>query len=66
MLQSQIYKKINKLIAWCFFSYHSSTNVVFELVYDNNHSKPKGFKQLVLKTFVKKFVVNEKSYKKVV
>ena len=39
-------------------------NVTYELVFENKHSKPKGFKKWMLKTFVKNIVVGEKSYKK--
>lgn len=39
-------------------------NVTYELIYENKHPKPKGIKKWMLKTFVKNFVVNEKSYKK--
>lgn len=38
-------------------------NVAYEFVFDKKHPKPKGLKKLILKTFVKKFVVGEKSYK---
>lgn len=39
-------------------------NVTYELVYENHHPKPKGFKKWMLKTFVKNIVVSEKPYKK--
>ena len=38
-------------------------NVTYELIYDNKHPRPKGFQKFFLKTFVKKFVVNEVPYK---
>jgi len=50
-----------------FFSHViTSTNVVYELVNENKHPKPKWSKQWVLKTFVEKIVVSEKPYKKIV
>ena len=39
-------------------------NVTYQLVYDNKHAKPKGFRKWLLKTFVKNIVVSEKPYKK--
>lgn len=48
--------KVDQMLAHC--------NVTYELVYDDKHSKPKGFKKWMLKTFIKKFVVSEKPYKK--
>ena len=39
-------------------------NVSYEMVYDNKHPKPKGFKKWMMKTIVKNFVVNEKPFKK--
>jgi len=47
---------IGQMLAHC--------NVTYELVFENKHSKPKGFKKWMLKTFVKNIVVGEKSYKK--
>tara|TARA_R110002049_G_scaffold186578_1_gene354831 strand:+ start:835 stop:1287 length:453 start_codon:yes stop_codon:yes gene_type:complete len=47
---------VDQMLAHC--------NVTYELVYDNKHPKPKGFKKWMLKTFVKNIVVNEKPYKK--
>lgn len=38
-------------------------NVTYELVFDNKHKPPGGFKRLMLKLFVKSFLVNEKPYK---
>ena len=38
-------------------------NVTYELVYDNKHAQPKGFKKFMLKLFVKPLVVSEKPYK---
>lgn len=41
------------------------TNVTYELVYTDKHPKPKNpFMKWVLKSFVKKMVVNEEPYKK--
>lgn len=39
-------------------------NVTYELVYDNKHPKPIGFKKFLLKAFVKNVVVGEKPYKR--
>jgi hypothetical protein len=39
-------------------------NVAYEMVYDNIHPKPNGFKKLLMKLFVKNFVVGEKPYKR--
>jgi hypothetical protein len=39
-------------------------NVTYELVYENKHTKPKGFKKWMLKTFIRNIVVNEKPFKK--
>jgi hypothetical protein len=39
-------------------------NVTYELVYDNIHPKPNGFKKLLLRMFVKKYVVTEKPFKR--
>src|SRR4051794_9639313 len=47
---------IAQMIAHC--------NVTYELVYENNHPKPNGFKKFMLKLFVKDAVVSDKPYKK--
>ncbi|MBN8701623.1 MAG: DUF1569 domain-containing protein [Bacteroidetes bacterium] len=47
---------VSQMLAHC--------NVTYELVYDNKHPKPTGFKKFILKLFVKNIVVNEKPYKK--
>jgi hypothetical protein len=39
-------------------------NVTYEMVYDNKHPKPNAFVKFMLKTFVKKIVVNTTPYKK--
>lgn len=39
-------------------------NVTYELVFDNKHPKPSGFKKFILKLVVKPYVVTEKPYKK--
>lgn len=39
-------------------------NVSYELVYDNKHPRPGGFKKFLLRLFVKKLVVSEKPYPK--
>jgi hypothetical protein len=46
----------DKMLAHC--------NVTYELVYDTKHPKPGAFKKFLLKSFVKKLVVNEVPYKK--
>jgi hypothetical protein len=46
---------VDQMLAHC--------NVTYELVYDNKHSKPKGLKKWMIKTFVKNIVVSEKPYK---
>ena len=38
--------------------------VVYEIIYEDSHPKPKGLKKWLLKTFVKNAVVNERPYKK--
>ncbi len=38
-------------------------NVTYELVYENIHPKPNAFMKFILKTFVKKLVVNDVPYK---
>lgn len=38
--------------------------VTYEMLYENNHPKPNGFVRFMLKTFVKKGIVNETPYKK--
>lgn len=38
-------------------------NVTYELVFENKHPKPNAFVRFLLKTFVKKVVVNEKPFK---
>jgi hypothetical protein len=47
---------VAKMLAHC--------NVTYELVYDNTHPKPNALMRFILKTFVKKSVVNEIPYKK--
>lgn len=47
---------VDQMLAHC--------NVTYELIYEDIHAKPKGFKKWLLKTFVKKAVVNEKPYPK--
>ena len=39
-------------------------NVMFELALENKHPKPNFFIKFILKTFVKRDIVNEKPYKK--
>lgn len=46
---------VGKMLAHC--------NVMYEMVYDNNHKKPNPFLKFILKTFVKKAVVTETPYK---
>jgi hypothetical protein len=38
-------------------------NISYELVYEEKHARPNAFARLILKTFVKKIVVNEVPYK---
>ena len=38
--------------------------VSYETIYTNKHPKPNAFVKFILKNFVKKYVVNEKPYKK--
>jgi len=45
---------VDQMLAHC--------NVTYEMVYDNIHSKPSKFMQLILKLLVKRGVVNEKPY----
>src|SRR3954471_4002436 len=47
---------VDQMLAHC--------NVTYELVFDNKHPKPGGFKKFLLKSFVKNIVVNEKPYRK--
>lgn len=47
---------VSQMLAHC--------NVTYELVYDNKHPKPNFLVELILKTFVKKYVVSEQLYKK--
>ena len=47
---------VDRMLAHC--------NVTFELVYEDKHPKPNGFKKWMLKTFLKNIVVSEKPYKK--
>jgi len=39
-------------------------NVTYEMVYDDIHPKPKGFKKTLVKWLIKPTVVGEKTYKK--
>jgi hypothetical protein len=39
-------------------------NVTYEMIYEDKHPKPGGFKKWMLKTFIKPIVVGEKTYKK--
>lgn len=39
-------------------------NVLYELTYENKHKKPNPLMRFILKTFVKKMVVNETPYKR--
>ncbi len=47
---------VDQMLAHC--------NVTYEMVYDNIHPKPNVFMRFILKSFVKKSVVNEKTYPK--
>ncbi len=39
-------------------------NVTYEMIYEDKHPKPNPILKFVLKLFVKKYVVNDKPYKK--
>ena len=39
------------------------SNVMYEMVFENNHPKPTFFMKLIMKAFVKKIVVSETPYK---
>lgn len=39
-------------------------NVVYEMIYEDIHPRPKGLMKFILKSFIKKFVVGPKPYKK--
>ncbi|WP_289659220.1 DUF1569 domain-containing protein [Flavobacterium panacagri] len=47
---------VDQMLAHC--------NVTYEMVYDNVHPKPNAFLRLILKSFVKKKVVDETPYPK--
>lgn len=47
---------VDQMLAHC--------NVTYEMVYEDKHPKPKGFTKWMMKTFIKKIVVNEKPFKK--
>ncbi|MBZ4034995.1 DUF1569 domain-containing protein [Flavobacterium sp. 17A] len=47
---------VDQMLAHC--------NVTYEMVYDNIHEKPNGFMRFLLKSFVKKKVVDESFYPK--
>ena len=47
---------VDQMLAHC--------NVAYEMTYANNQPKVSGIKKFLLKTFVKKAVVNEKPYKR--
>jgi hypothetical protein len=40
------------------------SNVTYELTYENIHPRPNAFMRFILKSFIKKVVVGEKSYTK--
>ena len=46
---------VSQMLAHC--------NITYELVYENKHPKPNAFVSFILKTFIKKTVVNEVPYK---
>ena len=39
-------------------------SVSYETIYTNKHPKPNAFVKFILKNFIKKYIVNEKPYKK--
>lgn len=47
---------VDQMLAHC--------NVTYEMVFTDNHPKPNFLMKLILKTFVKKIVVNEAPYKR--
>src|SRR5690554_4269810 len=47
---------VSQMLAHC--------NVVYEMVYTDQHPKPNGFVKFILKLFVKQAVVNEMPYKR--
>ncbi|WP_372755990.1 DUF1569 domain-containing protein [Mariniflexile sp.] len=47
---------VDQMLAHC--------NVTYEMVFDDIHPKPSGFKKMMLKLFVKPIVVNNKPYKR--
>lgn len=47
---------VNQMLAHC--------NVAYEMIYENIHTPPKGFKKFLLKLLVKNLIVSEKPYKK--
>ena len=46
---------VSQMLAHC--------NITYELVYENKHPKPNAFVGFILRTFIKKTVVNEVPYK---
>jgi hypothetical protein len=47
---------VDKMLAHC--------NVAYEMVFEDIHQKPSGFKKAMLKLFVKGIVINNKPYRK--
>lgn len=47
---------VSQMLAHC--------NVMYEMVYDNKHSKPGFFMKFILKNFIKKVVTSETPYKR--
>ena len=47
---------VSQMLAHC--------NVAYEMVYDNKHPRPNKFVVFLLRSFVKKFITNEKPYKR--
>lgn len=47
---------VDQMLAHC--------NVTYELVYDDKHKKPNALMRFILKTFIKKMVVNETPFKR--
>ena len=47
---------VSQMLAHC--------NVTYEMIYEDKHPKPGGFKKLILKLLVKPSVVGEKGYRK--
>jgi len=69
-VSTAIFQRINQLIPntqpkWGMMSVAqmlAHCNVTYEMIYENKHPKPNAFLKFILKTFIKKKVVNETPY----